>query len=134
MSESNKPLIDPEAQKLINRAHKVKTDNLALFDIKDFQADPDKIEEVEIKEIGKIIRFKRLTIGDLYNLPETKTRYEYTARIIWMMMNKADPTITYSQVQCMYPDVAARIFDVLAEYLIFLHPNKVTSESGLTKT
>ena len=134
MSESNKPLIDPEAQKLINRAHKVKTDNLALFDIKEFQIDPNKIEQVEIPALKRIVKYKRLVIGDLFALTETKTRHEYSAKLIYIMLSKADPTVTFEQISNMPPDVASVIFDVLAEKIVFLKPEPIkTLESGLTK-
>ena len=134
MSESNKPLIDPEAQKLIDRAHKVKTDNLALFNIKEFTYDPNKIEEIYIEKLG-LVRFKRLIVDDITDLRRTSNEQEYIAQIIFRMLHKADSSITYSDVTNLAIDVASKLYEVLAEKAVFLKPEPIkTLKSGLTKT
>lgn len=128
----SKPEIDPEALKQIremqNKAQKTSSDILKLFNIDDFQADADKVEEVPVEGVG-IVRFKRVVIADLFDLPEMKTRHEYTARLIYKMMSKADSNVTYEKICKLPPDVASRIFDVLAEKMVFL-PQRSLPASG----
>ena len=104
-----------------------------LFNIDDFQINPDKTEEVYVKGLG-LIKYKQLTIADLFGFPEVNSKHEYTARLIWMMMSKADQTVTFEKIRNLPPDVASLIFDVLSAKIVFLPPEESeTLKSGLTK-
>ena len=125
--------LDPEVAKLVGKVKKTKDDALKLFNINDFQIDPNKIEEAKVEGVGTV-KYKRIVIGDLFDLPDVKTRHEYTARLIYKMMSKADSEVTYEKICNLPPDVASRIFDVLAASIVFLTPlTPQNSDSGSTK-
>jgi hypothetical protein len=79
---------DPKVKELIDKAVKEEKEILGEFKIDDFIT-PDVIEEVYVKNVGKI-RFKRLTTADFWNLSKGwNTDGEYTARLISIMITKA---------------------------------------------
>lgn len=128
--------MDPKALELLEKSNKKTASILKLFDIKEFVIDPNKTEEANVPLLNRKVKFKRLVIGDLFDLSESKNRHEYSAKLIWKMLSKVDPEITLEQISNLPPDVASAIFDVLAEKIVFLPQKepKATSESGSTKT
>lgn len=127
-------LISPEAQKLIGKVQGIKSQVLKKFDIKEFQIDTDRIYEVPVPALGCTVAVKLLSIGDLFDLRECKNRHEYSASLIFKMMNKANPDLTFEEVCKMPIDVSTLVFDALAAKMVFLQPAEPlkTSKDGST--
>jgi hypothetical protein len=117
--------VDPKILDLQKKADQTTEANLKLFDINAFQVNSETTLEATVEGVG-VIKYRNITISDLFDLT-VKSRNEYTAKIIWVMMNKADPAVTYEKVCKMPPDVASRIFEVLSEKALFLPLTKSES-------
>lgn len=89
-----------------------------LFNIDDFIKDADEVFTVETR-LG-LVRYKRLTLKDTFELPKIDNSREYAAYIVFLMLNKADPNVTFEKVCSLSSDVSAELFSVLAEKMVFL--------------
>ena len=84
-----------------------------LFNIDDFIADAEKVREVEVPELGIIVRYKSLTNEDLFKVMKIEDDTERGIELLYLMLSKADPNVTREKLRKLSPMVTARILNAI---------------------
>ncbi len=84
-----------------------------LFSIDDFIADAEKVREVEVPELGIIVRYKSLTNEDLFKVMKIEDDTERGIELLYLMLSKADPNVTREKLRKLSPMVTARILNAI---------------------
>ncbi|RLI53822.1 MAG: hypothetical protein DRP09_14770 [Candidatus Thorarchaeota archaeon] len=90
-----------------------KREQAKIFKIDEVLADSNKTYEVYVPEIDAVVKYKKLTIGDLEDI-KGKTDEEIAIRLLWKMLNKADPEITLEKVKQLPIEVATAILQKIS--------------------
>jgi len=80
-----------------------------LFNIDEVLANSGKIQEKYVPELDCIIRYGRLTLGDMPEIAKGQTDEERALRILWRMLSKADTNITLEKVERLPMETATAI-------------------------
>ena len=91
-----------------------KREKAKLFSIDEILADSAKIYEAYVPELNAIVKYGKITIGDLEEIAKGKTDEEKAIRILWKMLQKADRDITLEKVKQLPLEVAAAILTRIA--------------------
>ena len=84
-----------------------------LFNIDDFIADAEKVREVEVPELGIIVRYKSLTNEDLFKVMKIEDDTERGIELLYLMLSKADTKITREKLKKLNPLVTAQILNAI---------------------
>ena len=72
------------------------------FNIDAALKETEEVKEMDLPGLG-IIKYKILTWADLHTLREnaspSDSAEDQVARILWLMLNKADPSVTFEMVK-----------------------------------
>lgn len=104
-----------------------------IFKIDEVLADSNKTYEVYVPEINAVVKYKKLTIGDLADIKGDLTNEEIAIRLLWKMLNKANPEITLEQVKQLPIEIALAIFQKIAAPLLSVI-QKIGTSSSLFQT
>lgn len=74
-----------------------------------------EVKEAEIPELGIVIRYAPLTLGDLKDLRKAVEDEEATTIILYRMLSKADPSVTLDKVKQLPLDVASIILNKISK-------------------
>lgn len=95
-----------------------------FFDVQEFLMDGERVHEAYVPEIDRVVRFKKLTIKETYELSQITERDKRAEKMLYIMLHKADPSITEEQISNLPGDVATVILNSLTEH--FLQPKTST--------
>ncbi|MEM1551331.1 MAG: hypothetical protein QXH03_01510 [Candidatus Bathyarchaeia archaeon] len=92
-----------------------------LFSIKELVEDSRKIRSVHVEGLGEV-QYGVLTLADMFEVAKAKSNEERSAVILWLMLSKADKSLTLEDVKALPMDVAAKLLSALAKDMTFLKP------------
>ena len=102
-----------------------KREQAKIFKIDEVLASSNKTYEVYVPEINAVVKYKKLTIGDLADI-KGETDEEVAIRLLWKMLNKADPEITLEKVKQLPIEVATAILQKISAPLFSFENKKTT--------
>ena len=105
---SEKPLT---AQEMLKKVGAIEEEIAGVFNIDDFIKGADELLEAKVKGVGTV-KFKRLTVEDMLKIRELP-QAEQGLNLMFVMLNKADPSITYEKVKALPIKIYNKIFDAV---------------------
>ncbi len=78
-----------------------------------------KIHVVNDEVLGEV-RFGDLTIGDAFEINKVQGDQEKGLTILFLMLRKAEPSLTWNEMREMPFDVANRLLDIIGKQASFL--------------
>ncbi|MHA1286257.1 MAG: hypothetical protein ACTSPB_02515 [Candidatus Thorarchaeota archaeon] len=96
-------------KKSIEEDKRRKAEAASAFDIDEFIADADIVREVYIEEIDRNVQYKKLTVKENAVLMKTKDVEKRGTKMLYLMLSKADSTITEEKIENLGSDVAGVI-------------------------
>ncbi|MEM3579478.1 MAG: hypothetical protein QXL54_04585 [Candidatus Bathyarchaeia archaeon] len=100
-----------------------KAQKAKLFNPKELVEKSRKIKSVYVEELGEV-RYGVLTLADMFEVAKAQSNEERGAIILWLMLSKADSSLTLDDVKALPMDVAAKLLTVLTKDMAFLTPTK----------
>ncbi len=80
-----------------------------------------KIHAVPDEVLGEV-RFGDLTIGDAFEINKMQGDQEKGLTILFLMLKKAEPSLTWNEMKEMPFDIANRLLDIIGKQTSFLLP------------
>jgi len=118
-----------EYAKKLEKYEQEKAEKAAKFDVKALIQNSKQLRSVEVEGLGEI-QYGVLTLSDTLELAKYKTTEEKSAAMIWLMLRKAYPELTFEDVKSMPIDVAANIMTAITKDSSFLSRTGKRSKSG----
>ena len=122
-----------EYAKKLEKYEQEKAEKAAKFDIKALIQSCKQLRSVYVEGLGEI-QYGVLTLSDTLEMAKYITTEEKTAAMIWLMLRKAYPELTFEDVKNLPLDVAANIMTAITKDLGFLSQTGKKSKSGLEQT
>jgi translation elongation factor EF-Tu-like GTPase len=108
-----------EYAKKLEKYEEEKRAKAAKFNVKAVVEDAKKIREVEVEGFGTV-EYGVLTLEDSLELAKCKTAEERSVMTLWLMLRKADPTLTLEDVKAIPLTAAAKILAAISGNVDFL--------------
>ena len=80
-----------------------------------------KIHTVNDEVLGEV-QFGDLTIGDAFEINKMQGDQEKGLTILYLMLKKAEPSLTWNEMKEMPFDIANRLLDIIGKQASFLRP------------
>lgn len=119
--EREKEIKDRENyEKSIAEDKRRKAEAAAMFDIDEFITDADIVRKVYVEKIDRNLQYKKLTVNENAGLVKIKDINERGTKMLYLMLNKADSSITEEKIAKLGNDVAATILETIVDDQSFL--------------
>jgi len=111
-----------KALKAFRRAEELRAEaeQARIVSIDELLNEYDRVFTVYVPEIGRAIRYKRLTIADLTEVLAEKDESRRALLMLYKMWSKADPDVTLEKVERLPMEVSAAILQAILQSSPFL--------------
>ena len=96
-------------KRILEELERKEQEQAKLFDISEIIMDAERIREVYVPEINRIVRFKKLTVAQDIELSKIEDPNRKALKMLYFMLHAADPKVTEESIERMPNDVAAAI-------------------------